>query len=46
MKSVYSEPHYQDILSFMEYELEKTRIAEGDTLELSAPSQHLRQNFQ
>jgi arylsulfatase A-like enzyme len=42
MRSVYSEPEYQDLLSFMKAELEKTRIAEGDTVEMSAPSRHFR----
>jgi len=42
MRSVYSEPEYKDLLSFMKAELEKTRIAEGDTVEMSAPSRHFR----
>ncbi len=38
MKSVYKEPEYKDLLSFMKKELEATRVAEGDTVEMSAPA--------
>jgi arylsulfatase A-like enzyme len=42
MNSVYSHPDYHDLVSFLKTELDRTRVAEGDTVELSAPSGHFR----
>jgi arylsulfatase A-like enzyme len=42
MKSVYDDPGYSDLSGFLKTELEKTRVAEGDTVEMSAPSGHFR----
>jgi arylsulfatase A-like enzyme len=42
MHSVYRDPQYSDLVRFLKDELEKTRVAEGDTVEMSAPSQHFR----
>ncbi len=42
MHSVYPDPEYSDLVSFLKEELERTRVAEGDTVEMSAPSRHYR----
>jgi hypothetical protein len=42
MNSVYSRPDYLDLVSFLKTELDSTRIAEGDTVGLSAASGHFR----
>jgi arylsulfatase A-like enzyme len=40
MNSVYSHPDYSDLVSFLKTELDRTRVAEGDTVAMSAPSGH------
>jgi arylsulfatase A-like enzyme len=42
MSSVYDDPDYSDLLGFLKTELKKTRVAEGDTVEMAAPSRHYR----
>ena len=42
MMSVYADPDYRDLVSFLKEELGRVRVAEGDTLELQAPSKHFR----
>jgi hypothetical protein len=42
MNSVYSHPDYSDLVSFLKTELDRARVAEGDTVAMSAPSGHFR----